>query len=133
MIDIEAYVFTPVAQAVRAAYDGAFVSGEYVQAPAKFPHISIVEQDNYMSVNRLDNSNTEKYATVMYQVDVYTNKTSGKKKQAREIMSLVDSMMYAKNFTRISMTPVPNYADATIYRLTARYRAETDGEALYRI
>lgn len=133
MIDVEAYVFTPIAQAVRAAYDGAFVSGEYVQSPAQFPHVSIVESDNYVTPRHMDNSDAERYATVMYQVDVYSNKQTGKKRQCREILDLVDRMMYARNFTRLSMTPVPNLQDATIYRLTARYRAETDGEAFYRI
>lgn len=48
-------------------------------------------------------------------------------------MALINEMMYSMNFTRIAMTPIPNLEDATIYRITARYRAETDGEYIYRI
>lgn len=132
MIDIESLIFTPIAQAVRTQFN-ASVTGEYVKAPSKFPHVSIVESDNYMTVNALDSSATEKYATVMYEVNVYSNKTSGKKSECRDILSLIDSMMYQFNFTRIAMTPVPNLEDATIYRLTARYRAATDGSNIYRI
>ena len=33
---------------------------------------------------------------------------------------------------RISLSPVPNMKNATIYRLVARYKAETDGTNLYR-
>ena len=133
MNDIESQVFTPIAQAIRAGYAGAFVTGEYVKAPSNFPHVSIVESDNYMSIGHRDTSDAERYSTVMYEINVYSNKTSGKKSEAKAIMGLIDHMMYARNFTRLSLTPVPNMEDATIYRLTARYRAETDGTNLYRI
>ena len=132
MIDIENLVFTPIAQAVRAQFEGANVVGEYVREPSRFPHVSLVESDNYISTRHRDNSSTEKYATVMYEVNVYSNKTSGRKTEARSILDLIDTMLTAKNFTRIAMTPVPNLENSTIYRLTARYRAETDGTNIYR-
>ena len=132
MIDIESLSYTPIAQAVRTQFD-ADVTGEYVKKPSRFPHVSIVENDNYMTVANMDSSSTEKYATVMYEVNVYSNKTSGKKSECRAILNLIDGMMYQNNFTRIAMTPVPNLEDATIYRLTARYRAVTDGTNIYRI
>lgn len=133
MIDIESQVFTPIAQEIRSQFPGSFVTGEYVKAPSKFPHISIVESDNYISLNRRDTSDTERYSTVMYEVNVYSNKSTGKKTECRQIMGIIDHMMCARNFTRLSMTPVPNLEDATIYRITARYRAETDGTKLFRI
>lgn len=132
MIDIEAMVYTPIAQAVRTEFPGSNVTGEYVRVPAGFPHISLVEADNYTSVGEMDTSAVEKYATVMYEVNVYSNKQVGKKSEAREILGLIDGMMYERNFTRIAMTPVPNLEDSTIYRLTARYRAETDGTNMFR-
>lgn len=133
MNDIESLVFTPIAQEVRTQFPGSFVTGEYVKAPSKFPHVSIVESDNYMSIGHRDTSDAEKYSTVMYEINVYSNKTSGKKTECKQIMALIDHMMYARNFTRLSLTPVPNMEDATIYRITARYRAETDGTQLFRI
>ena len=133
MIDIENQVFTPIAQEVRSQFTGAFVTGEYVKAPHAFPHVSIVEADNYTSLNHRDNATTEKYGTIMYEVNVYSNKQSGKKTECKQIMELIDSMMFARNFTRLSLTPVPNMEDSTIYRLTARYRAETDGTRIFRI
>lgn len=133
MIDIESRVYDPIAKAVRAAFPGASVSSEYVRAPSKFPHVSITESDNYTTLSHLDGAGTERFATVMYEVNVYSNKSSGKKSECRTVMDLVDRMMYQKNFTRISMTPVPNLEDATIYRIVARYRAETDGTELYTI
>lgn len=132
MIDVENQIYTPIAEALREAFPGIDVSGEYVKAPSKFPHVSIVEQDNYPTLIHLSNSDSEQFATLMYEVNVYSNKSSGKKAQCRSIMKVVDDLMYRGNFTRISLSPVPNLENATIYRLVARYRAETDGTNLYR-
>lgn len=132
MINIEAEVFSPIYDAVTTAYPTAFVTSEYVRDPASFPHVSIVETDNYMTPGRLDTSDYERYSTITYEINVYSNKTSGKKSECRDIMMMIDRMMYDHNFVRLSMTPVPNLEDATIYRIVARYRAETDGARLYR-
>ena len=132
MIDIEKLVYTPIAESLRKRFKEITVSGEYVNAPPKFPYVSIVEQDNYMSANRLDSSDREKFSTLMYEVNVYSDKAGKKKTVCREIMGVIDEMLYGKNFTRISMSPVPNLENGTIYRLVARYKAETDGENLYR-
>nr|DAF27263.1 MAG TPA: hypothetical protein [Caudoviricetes sp.]DAP98567.1 MAG TPA: hypothetical protein [Caudoviricetes sp.] len=132
MIDIERKVYTPIADALRKRFPGISVSGEYVNAPPKFPYVSIVEQDNHPTVSHLDSSNTERYATVMYEVNVYSDKAGKKKTVCREIMGVIDEMLYGKNFTRISMFPVPNMENGTIYRLTARYEAVTDGKNSYR-
>ena len=133
MIDVENKIYTPLARSLRAEFPGINVSGEYVRAPSKFPHVSIVESDNYMTIRHLDNSDDEKFATLMYEINVYSNKSGGKKSEAKAIMGLIDGLMYDLNFTRLAMTPVPNLEDSTIYRITARYRAETDGTSMYRI
>lgn len=132
MIDIENKIYSPIRTALVNAYEGIFVTSEPTATSAKFPAVSIVQEDNYMSINKLDNSGAERFATVMFQVDVYSNKASGRKSQCKEIMNVVDTMLYALNFTRLSLTPIP-MANEGYYRLTARYRAETDGTNLYRI
>lgn len=130
MIDVENEIFNPIAEEVRVQFPGAYVTGEYVREPSKFPHVSIVEMDNYMT--HLDTSNQERYSAVMYEVNVYSNKATGKKSECRAIMGVIDAMMYCRNFVRISMNPVPNLENATIYRITARYVAETDGHKMFR-
>lgn len=132
MIDIEKLVYTPIAESLRKRFKGITVSGEYVNAPPKFPYVSIIEQDNYMSANRLDSSGSERFSAVMYEVNVYSDKAGSKKSVCREIMGVIDEMLYKRNFTRISLSPVPNMENGTIYRLVARYRAETDGTNIYR-
>lgn len=132
MIDVESKVYTPIAGALRDAFSGIFVSGEYVKAPSSFPHVSLVEMDNYTSADRLDTADEERFSTLMYEVNVYSNKTSGKKSECKKIIGFIDDLMYKMNFKRLSLAPVPNMDDATIYRMTARYRVETDGENFYR-
>lgn len=130
MITIENEIFTELATALRAKYEDIFVSGEYVLAPPKFPAVSIEEADNYTATSEVD-SGGDNFSVVMYEINVYTNKTVGKKSQAKEIMALIDSTLTGRNFTRVSSTPVPNM-DGSIYRITARYRVETDGTHTYR-
>lgn len=132
MIDIENEVFTRLAEPLRERYPGIFVSGEYVRAPASFPHVSIVQGDSFTPQERSDSALTEKYSVVTFDVDVYSNKQTGKKSQCKAIMRTIDELFFCMNFRRLVLTPIPNLEDATIYRLTAQYTAETDGNYFYR-
>ena len=96
MIDVESQIYTPIAEALRAAFPGIHVSGDYTLAPSSFPHVSIVEQDNYLSLAHADSGDTEKVATLMYQVDVYSNKGSGRKTEARSIMKVIDDLIIGR-------------------------------------
>lgn len=126
MIDIENQVYTRLKTAIGTS---AKTSSSYKHTPSSFPFISITMSDNYMS--HLDNSDTEKYATCMFEVNVYANDDKAKL-TAKALMQTIDTEMYAMNCVRVSCTPVPNLEDATIYRLVARYECETDGTNTYR-
>lgn len=127
MINIESEVFSTVATALRSAFPGPpmiFVSSESVAAPPSYPAATLVEQDNSTYQRSLDSSGSEKHAVVMYEANAYSNLGSGKKKQTRAIMAIIDDEMQDMGFVRIGSSPaeVPN-ADKTIYRMVARYRA----------
>ena len=132
MIEIESKVYSPIATALKAQYNGIYVTSEPAPTPSKPLAVSIVQQDSYSSARMQDNTLKEKFATVMFQVDVYSNKQTGKKSQCKEVMNVIDKMLFEMNFMRMSLNPIP-MEDSGYYRLTARYRAETDGETLYRI
>lgn len=123
MIDIENELFTIIATALREAYTGIFVTGEYVRQPPKFPAVSIVEMDNSVYQRGVDSADVEQFANVMYQVDVYSSLNKGRKAQAKAIIALIDEQFARFGFIRNFLNPVPNFDDATIYRMTARYRA----------
>lgn len=132
MNDIQSVVFTAVASTLREKFPYISVSSEYEKSPSSFPHVCITEQDNFVSVNHSDTNVDREYSTVMYEISVYSNKSSGKQAECRKIAAVADSVFSRMNFRRLSLTPVPNMENATIYRLVGRYRAETDGVNLYR-
>lgn len=123
MIDIESAVFNRVATKVREVFPDIFMTGEYVNSPASFPAVSLVETDNATRIETIDSGSNENHANVMYEVNVYSNKTTGKKTECKEIIALIDEEMLAMGFSRSTLTPVPNEYDSTIYRMVGRYRA----------
>ena len=123
MIDIENEVFNTVATVVRAEYPGIHVVGEYIKSPPKFPCVSLVEMDNQSYQRTEDSGSSENHASVMYEVNVYSNKTIGKKAECKAIATLIDEQMLALGFARTMLQPIPNVDDATIYRMVGRYSA----------
>lgn len=123
MIDIENEIFTSCADKLRENFETIYITGEYVKVPPTFPCVSIMEVDNQVYRNGRDSTNIENYASVVYEVQVYSNKTKGKKAECKAILSLVDDVMSGLGLTRTVYNVVPNEADATIFRLVARYRA----------
>ena len=123
MINVESEVFNIVAKAVRKVYPDIYISGEYVKSPPKFPAVSLVEMDNSAYVRTQTDSSVENHAELMYELNVYSNKTSGKKSECKAIAALIDNELAALNFSRTMLQPIPNMDDATIYRMTGRYRA----------
>lgn len=122
MIDIENDVFEVVADAVRAEYPDAYITGEYNDSPATFPAVTIFEGDNSI-VDRMRTENIENAASVMYEINVYSNRVNGRKAEAKEISNLIDDVLTSRGFTRMTRTQVPNLANAKIFRIVSRYRA----------
>lgn len=122
MIDIENKVLSVVREAVLAQYHTASVYGEYVEVPASFPCVTVTEDTNYTYVYTKDEQLAEHHAEVQYAVNVYSNKQTGAKLEAKAIMNIADNAMQSMKFWRTMTRQVPN-VDRTIYRLIARYRA----------
>ena len=122
MINVENEIFGIVSRAVRSAYNNAYIVGEYVKAPSKFPCVSIVEMNNVV-YDKTQTNNLENHADITYEVNIYSNKTSGKKSECKDIASLIDNEFATLGFSRITLQPIPNMEDATIYRMVGRYKA----------
>lgn len=120
MISPESFVFSKIAGVLRADYPNIFVSGEFVDSPAKFPAVTIIEANNSV-YQRMRTTTIENAALLMYEVNVYSNKTGYKKSEAKAIMDTIDEQFAALGFTRTMCNPVSNLQDATIYRMVARY------------
>lgn len=123
MIDLESPLFTELANALREAYPGIYVTSIYVPVLGRFPAVSIIEADNATYLPTWSNRAMEQYAQVMYEVSVYVNLKDGKKSQARAIMNTIDGMLQQYGFERMMCQAVQNFSDPTIYRMVGRYRA----------
>ena len=123
MIDIENTVFDAVATAVRAKYPEIYMVGEYVKTPSRFPCVSLMEMDNQSYQRTEDSGSSENHASVMYEVNIYSNKTVGKKSECKALATLIDEQMLALGFARTMLQPIPNLDDATIFRMVGRYSA----------
>ena len=123
MIDIETILFSEVSCEVRERYPQIFMTGEYVKSPPSFPCVSLVEVDNTTYRKTQTTESTERYVALTYELNVYSNKTKGKKAECKEIIGFIDERLMKRNFTRIMLEPVPNQEDATIYRMVGRYKA----------
>ena len=122
MVNIENEIFDIMAKAIRAKYPGAYVVGEYVKSPSRFPCISIIEMDNTAYDKTQTSGSLENHANVTYEVNIYSNKSSGKKSECKEIASLLDNEFATLGLSRTMLQPTPNVDDATIYRIVGRYR-----------
>jgi hypothetical protein len=122
MIDIENKVLSVVREAVLAQYPTASVCGEYVEVPASFPCVTVTEDTNYTYVYTKDEQLSEHHCEVQYAVNVYSDRQTGAKLEAKAIMNIADNAMQGMKFWRTMTRQVPN-VDRTIYRLIARYRA----------
>lgn len=133
MIDIESDIFQAVSSVLRAQFAGIFVSGEYVRDVATLPAVIIEEADNATLAITLSSAAMENHASLMYEVNVFSNKSVGRKSEAKSIMAVADAKFQELGFARSSMLTIPNLDDATIYRITARYVANVDqNKTVYR-
>ena len=130
MISYESEIFTRIATRLRSEFEDVFVANTLNLNPAKFPCVFIEEADNYIAADTSDTGSIENHAVVMYEINVITNKQSGKKQQAKEIMSVIDEELLALNFRRQTLQPY-SMADSTKYRLVSRYRALTDKNKVF--
>ena len=133
MIDFENEIFTAVATAVRASHSGTSIKSEYVRSPASFPTVALSEIDNVNVDALIDSSGAEKYAGLGYRLQVFSNKESGKKTEAKAIFKTADEILCGMGFRRRSYSTTPEIYNSTIFSITATYEAIADiNGVLYR-
>ena len=126
MIDLENEIFTAVATAVRQAHTGTSIKSEYVRSPASFPTVALSEIDNVNVDSLMDSSREEKYAGLGYRLQVFSNKESGKKSEAKAIFKTADEILCGMGFRRRTYSTTPEIYNSTIFSITATYEAIAD-------
>lgn len=122
MIDIENAVYTKVYDTLKKVFPDLYITADPVAIPSEYPCASIYEADSYSYDKTQDSASNENHVNVMYEVYVFSNKTSGRKTECKNIFKVADEVLLAMGFTRTSKTPIldPNGKD---YRLVGRYTA----------
>ena len=121
MIDKETEIFNAVATKLREKFPGIYVIGtEIVSAPTHFPAVSFVQTNNAIQGQYSTFNSLENVAKEDYKAEVYSNLTTGKEAQTKEITETISDVMCSLNYERTFCEPIPN-ADATIHRRVSRY------------
>lgn len=124
MIDIENALFDKLANLLETEFS-ELADNVYSEVPneiSSFPLVVITEVSNLNYIRGQDNNEFENYATIAYDVNIYSNKISGAKLECKAILNKLDIMFLNYNFRRINYIPFKNNDD-NVYRLTARYQA----------
>jgi len=130
VIDIFNIIFTYVVDIVKNEYPTIFTTSDLVPVPTSFPCLAIVEQNNYTMKSSLTQEPRENHAYLMYQIDVFSNKKTGKRSECMAIFDIVDKAMQDHGFVRLFLSPTPNLEDASIYRMTGRYEAVVSNDLI---
>ena len=128
MIDLECDVFNAVYSDVFSLVPTGCFKSMYVPNPTKFPFATLMEIDNYTDSRMRSSADIEDYAIITYEANVYAMDKPG----CRKVMDALDKALTRLGFTRLSMGTVPNLADAQLFRMTGKYRAEVKGKTIYR-
>lgn len=122
MITIENIVTDEIITALATAYPSATVGSEYTRTTARFPYVQVVEMDNSVLESASTLSTIEVMATLTYEIQIFSNKKSGRKAECKALAAIVDDVMESLGFYRIMLNQVLNYEDATVYRMVGRWR-----------
>ena len=126
MIDYLNEIFTSVATKVREEHPGITMTGEYTRQPSKFPTATLDEIENVTVDSLEDSSSDETFSGLTYRLQVFSNKQSGKKAEARAIFATADSVLRGLGFRRMTYSTTPEIYESTIYSITATYEAIAD-------
>lgn len=118
MIDFSNEVFNTAAKDLRSLYPNIQVIGEYVEAPAKFPTVTLDEIQNVPV--HLDSGVINKYARVVYRSQIFCN-GEGKRQRARAIYDSLDRILMNLGFFAVSYTTTPAIYNSEIYCITATH------------
>lgn len=98
------------------------ISSEFEDYPEDFPALMIRQIGSAVYTLTQDDDLTPHHWRVTFQLDTFSNKTSGAKSEVKKLMGLADEAMQALKFTLTSSDISTNF-DRTITRGTQVYRA----------
>lgn len=119
-------IFTAIRNAVKAEYADANCVQMYTPTPAKFPTVFAREIGHFTPQQAWTLTNAQDISERTWEVQVFSNLSTGSKEQAYEILDICKSVMRGLYFLETFEQPI-DQQDKSIYCLVARFRRVIGG------
>lgn len=129
MIEIENEIFDTISKKIIEIFPNINMFSETLLNPSEFPCVCLEEIDNYSLNTSRDSHSNENHAVVVYDINVYSNKRSGKKTECKKIIAEIDKFFADLGFTRTTKQNF-SFDNATKYRILARYSAVVSADKI---
>lgn len=119
-------IFTAIRNAVKAEYADANCVQMYTPTPAKFPTVFARELGHFTPQQAWTLTNAQDISERTWEVQVFSNLSTGSKEQAYEILDICKDVMRGLYFLETFEQPI-DQQDKSIYCLVARFRRVIGG------
>ena len=119
-------IFTAIRNAVKAEYADANCVQMYTPTPAKFPTVFAREIGHFTPQQAWTLTNAQDISERTWEVQVFSNLSTGSKEQAYEILDICKGVMRSMYFLETFEQPI-DQQDKSIYCLAARFRRVIGG------
>jgi hypothetical protein len=114
-------IYTVIRTAVLNTIHTANVTQTYAPVPSKFPTVFAREIGHFTPQPTQTLTNAQDVYETTWEVQIFSNLTSGAKEQAYQLMSIVKNALKGLYFLEVAENPIDN-ANAKYYTLIARFR-----------
>ena len=121
MIYTQNAIFTVIRTAVLNTISTANVTQTYSATPSKFPTVFAREIGHFTPTQTQTLTNQQDVYETTWEVQIFSNLTSGAKEQAYKLMIAVKNALRGLYFIEVSENPIDT-ANAKYYTLIARFR-----------
>ena len=121
MIYTQNAIFTVIRTAVLNTISTANVTQTYSATPSKFPTVFAREIGHFTPAQTQTLTNQQDVYEATWEVQIFSNLTSGAKEQAYKLMGIVKNALRGLYFIEVSENPIDT-ANAKYYTLIARFR-----------
>ena len=121
MIYTQNAIFTVIRTAVLNTISTANVTQTYSATPSKFPTVFAREIGHFTPSQTQTLTNQQDVYETTWEVQIFSNITSGAKKQAYKLMSIVKNALRGLYFIEVSENPI-DVSNDKYFTLIARFR-----------
>ena len=114
-------IFTEIRNAVKSEYPDANCVQTYSLTPSKFPTVFAREIGHFTPQQAWTLTNAQDISERTWEVQVFSNLSTGSKEQAYEILDICKDVMRSLYFIETFEQPI-DQQDKSIYCLVARFR-----------